>query len=818
MSLASSTRTEVAGDDERSGDAERGAGLEGRTIGRYQLRRRLGSGGGGSVYAAEDPELDRELAVKLIRSDERQGRGAARLLREAQALARLSHANVITVLDVGHRDDFVFIAMELVDGESLDAWREARHEWREVIDVFIQAARGLQAAHEAGIVHRDFKPSNVMIDAAGRVRVLDFGLARSAHEPLAWATVANERRWKSRIDDPMTRTDALVGTPLYMAPEQFQGDPTTPATDQFAFCLSLYEALYGSNPYPTDSLADRVVAVTEGDALTPNLASVPNRLWPVIRRGLLRRPGDRWPSMSALIDALERARRPGTWRWFAVLGAAGLSVALARPGALASSPDAVASAAPLTSAGAIGTAAELRALRIQLDIGQYEDVLPKVEAVLAEAEAAGDLNRVPELLILHGYALYATGKEAEAKAAYERAYAEGTERKLDLVVATAATHLARLRRLADDLPGAHEWLRYAESALERKSTGIVSARVHLEAGSIARRENDLVSAEASMREALRLAQESGVATSLQQARIHNRLASVLRDANRTEEAAAEYEASLALQREILGENHRSTAGTMMNVAVTRLELGDRQRGLPRLRRACAALTAAGADLEELVVCNANLGLLEAEQENRVEARAHLERALELQKKQTGPEHPRTATIQGMLATVLMWQEDYDGAVAHFERAIATNEAILGTDHPSVLELVVRLGAAYRRAGNPAASRDHLERALAVYRTLEDHQASRLVAEASYALVSEDDAALDILNRVVAHPSFSKVLPRENSRIQFERAKRMIGNPATRKLAISLARASLTQAESLDLAPHDERQLIVPLRKWLKTHG
>ena len=218
----------------------------GSRVDRYQILGAVGRGGMGEVYAAYHPDLDCRIALKVVHelgaeSMERR----SRLLREARAIARLSHPNVISVYDAGTVDDRVYIAMEFVDGETVDAWlRSQSRSWREVVDVFIAAGRGLAAAHAAGIVHRDFKPQNVMIGRDGAVRVMDFGLARLAEEPLDRPDVGAESA-PQRTPSTVTKTGAMVGTIAYMAPEQFRGEAIDARADQFSFCVALHEALFG---------------------------------------------------------------------------------------------------------------------------------------------------------------------------------------------------------------------------------------------------------------------------------------------------------------------------------------------------------------------------------------------------------------------------------------------------------------------------------------------------------------------------------------------------------------------------------------------
>ena len=312
----------AARDDEPSPKAR------GALLGRYVVLELIGAGAMGLVYAAYDPELERKVALKLLRPD-----GAdvdhnalrARLLREARALARFSHANVITVLDVGTLGDEVFLAMELVEGTTLRGYLLGTPRgWRERLRVFCAAGEGLRAAHGAGIVHRDFKPDNVLVGKDGRVKVTDFGLARHGdREPQTELAAADVPQPSARaILSRLTRTGAVAGTPAYMAPEQRAGGAATAASDQYAFALAVSEALLGERP---DSKL--VLAVTTSGARPPSA------LRPILTRALAPEPAARWPSMDALLAALEKLqRRPSRACWGVLAtGFAGIAAAIALP-------------------------------------------------------------------------------------------------------------------------------------------------------------------------------------------------------------------------------------------------------------------------------------------------------------------------------------------------------------------------------------------------------------------------------------------------------------------------------------------------------
>ena len=298
----------------------------GDSIGRYRIRERIGEGGMGVVYAAEDRDLGRVVAIKLLHT--RYGTEAdsqqRRLLREAQALARVSHRNLVMVFDVGSLQGRVWIAMEYVAGDTLEEWLAREHRsWSEIVGVLAEAGRGLAAVHSAGLVHRDFKPGNVVVRKDGTVQVLDFGLAvrvgdeeeeqqRLAAAPDLDALAAN-----------LTTTGAFMGTPAYMAPEQFMMRPTDGRADQFALCVALYEALYGHRPFKGRDIAELMSRTLEGlTSLPSEMPGLPLSVRQVLYRGLQRDPDDRFPDMGALVEALEATRAParpssGGWRRFA---------------------------------------------------------------------------------------------------------------------------------------------------------------------------------------------------------------------------------------------------------------------------------------------------------------------------------------------------------------------------------------------------------------------------------------------------------------------------------------------------------------------
>jgi len=315
----------------------------GDRVGRYQIRNLLGAGGMGVVFTAFDPELERTVALKLIRFEGRSpsSRARTRLLREAQALAKLQHPNVVTIYDVGTDGDQVFIAMELISGQTLGGWLDAApRSWRAIRDIFLDAGRGLAAAHAVGIVHRDFKPSNVIV-GADRVVVVDFGLALARGQDVS-TEEESYRSGPSLLELHLTLTGERVGTPRYMAPEQHLGTAVTPLADQFAFANALWSALYGSPPFAGETREDREKEIAQGPATPPPESKVPDRVRDALRRALALEPSKRWPTLPELLAELthdpEAARRRFLVRAATLAAVLGVSAAAFSLGRTAAAP------------------------------------------------------------------------------------------------------------------------------------------------------------------------------------------------------------------------------------------------------------------------------------------------------------------------------------------------------------------------------------------------------------------------------------------------------------------------------------------------
>ncbi|MFY0539191.1 serine/threonine-protein kinase [Nannocystis pusilla] len=364
-------------------------------LGRFNVLGLVGHGGMGVVYACYDDQLDRKVAVKVLHREvvREQENARRRLLREAQAMARLSHPHIVTVHEVGQVDDMVYVAMEFVRGQTLDAWVQQSPPWRQILAAFVQAGRGLEAAHRAGLVHRDFKPQNAMIGEDGQVKVLDFGLARLHDDDLGEALASGIAAGTDTalLLRPLTRTGVILGTPGYMSPEQHLGLRASAESDQFSFCVSLYQSLYGDWPFSTESFqALREDAVQGRVAPPPPGSPVPARVFKALRRGLMADPRARFASMTELLAELERDpgaiyRRVATLAATAVIAGAGGVIATMGSAGVALCPDARAELAGVWDgecAAEVGAAVRAKAP------ARAEEILAVVEPQLDRYAAA----------------------------------------------------------------------------------------------------------------------------------------------------------------------------------------------------------------------------------------------------------------------------------------------------------------------------------------------------------------------------------------------------------------------------------------------
>jgi predicted Ser/Thr protein kinase len=441
-----------------------GAAPEKLRVGRYEVIEPLGSGAMGAVYLAEDPELGRRLAIKVIRNTDVSEAMRARFIREARALALVNHPNVVTIHDVGEHEQQAFIAMEYVPGKTMREWlHEEDRPWRAVLGAYILAGRGLVAAHASGLVHRDFKPANVIVADDGRIVVVDFGLARKADELEASEEIEDESpEGAPKEEDPLgmtvTRSGVRLGTPAYMSPEQIEGEQADARSDQFSFCASLYEGLFGQRAFVGDSAAALAFNVLEGRLRTPPKRSkVPSAVRKVVKRGLETEPARRYTSMEALLVQLQHAmqpRRVGAYVAAAsVVLVAAVGATLALTGGEEPVVESVAEVPAPVQAPKVGTSQLYEEAFWKYGAGDYEGALETMNRLLEQHMSEGGPQPMRGDLLLniakiHERLYEQGGNEAEAREAmstYGRILEEGEDgRYEEETVISARTAIAKL--------------------------------------------------------------------------------------------------------------------------------------------------------------------------------------------------------------------------------------------------------------------------------------------------------------------------------------------------------------------------------------
>lgn len=771
-------------------------------FGRYVVLDVLGQGAMGIVYAAYDPKLDRKIAIKLLHAEKDESKKRLgpsrqeRFLREAKAMARLVHPNVVTVHDTGTAEDSVFVAMEYVDGLNLRQWLDdSPRDTAAIIDAFKQAGTGLAAAHNAGIVHRDFKPDNVFVASEGAVKVGDFGLVSLAGAGGVASIESEDYRIArgSGVDTSssnesatgenatLTQTGTLLGTALYMSPEQFNAVSVGPAADQFSFCVAFYEALYGAPPFARgvrSTYSELRTSVLTGAVNTPSEASnVPVWLRAVVMRGLSQDPGQRYPDMGALLIDLEnnnesahKRRRSG----LLIFGAAALlcTGAVFAFGSSTNDSDPCENAAKDMSTTWNAEVAEH--LRNAVLTSQKANAAVTVERLTS---AAGDYahgwssmreqacrathvshTQSDHLMDLRMQCL--DSKRVALESRLNVLIESGVEPSVVDRAVSAVLQLPALSACADPdaltavLPLPQDATKRQEIAtLERQLARLhaldlagkleqareLAAKVSSESSEI---DYPPVRALALLRLANLDVQDDNPNSAIKKLREAAKAAAVARDDNLTVEiwlkllwavvvVQERYEELPTLQLAVESSVARSThpqkwQAKLQNIlgAVSRHQ-GNYEDAHDRYQQSLALFAEAPdtLELDTAMVLN-NLGVVARRLGNYEEARGYLEQAIEISERVYGSPHPEIARALNSLGVLARYEGDYAKANEHYSRSLEMKEKLLGPEHDSVATALNNLGTLKNVEGKPQEAAPYYERALAIWETVHgpDHTA------------------------------------------------------------------------------------------------
>jgi len=727
----------------------------GTKLGRYVIVEKLGAGGMGVVYAAHDPILDRKVAVKLLRrgSSPLGDESRARLLREGQIMARLSSAQVVMVLDVGSWHGRDFVAMELIDGTTLKGWLQAAPRSREaILSALGDAGRGLSVAHDAGLVHRDFKPDNVLVSRAGRVLVTDFGLARSIE------SVVNGPGAPSGTTLIETQTGAVVGTPAYMAPEQIEGQSVDARSDQFSFCVTAFEALTGTRPFVASTLAGLLQQIRAGQIVrTPALSPSLRR---VLVRGLASDPAARHRSMAVVLAALAQhspLRRRRRW----LLGGAGLGLIAAVAGtAFFLSPRRLCRGADDKWRGVwdetrkVAMQSAFTATKRPFAADSFAHVAHALDGyraawVHAHTEAC-EATRVrgeqPEELMGLKMACLTDRLESARAVSSELAHADAAavERAVSAVV-----QLPDLSRCSDEkalrlkiplpvdakLRGEVEALSRRRAEVEAKGhAGQFQAALALaqplvtEARRIGYRpleaealvlEGDLreltsnyAGADQSLHAAVLAAAAGGHLEAearawVQLVGLYNTRLHRFADGH----AAADHAAALS---ERLGHGARLESALAHNLGNLFAEEGKLDEARTQLEHALDLRTGIDPDGSELGATLNSLGNLMRTRGDSTAALAFHQRALAVFIRALGPQHPRVAIAMKNVGNAYWNKNQLDEALAQYQAVLALQVAALPPDHPDAISTQVNIAAVYTQKGKLDLAVAEYRRAIEAY--------------------------------------------------------------------------------------------------------
>ncbi len=714
----------------QGGDPE---GLLGLTIAdRYRVTSLLGRGGMGTVYLARDTKLDRNVAIKVHRA----GASTDRLQREAIAMAQLAHPNVVNVFEVGTVDTWMYVVMEYVRGATLREWiKTGERRWRDVIALLVDTGTGLAAAHAAGLVHRDFKPDNVLVGSDGRPRVSDFGLARADH------AAGTPMESSTTLEAPITIEGTVLGTPAYMPPEQLAGDAVDARGDQFAFAVVAWECLFGRRPFDGATLGALSVAIDKHEVQRPARAAVPARVVAVLERALAAAPGDRFADVPALLAALRRAAAPRTLRWIAIAAVSVLTLILV--------------AFPVRAKvveSRHATACAEQASEVDHVFGA--DARAAVQAgflATGAASAQANFDVMQRILDRHAHTLAERTESAcvaEVEPARKSCLAERTSELVGLVETLSKPDAATVRRAPDAA-----WAIFDPTPCDDATFAPVPATRtkeqtaqlgRVKALSVTGKYKDAIATASPLLESARASKDRGLelAVLLELGQLRAKVDPpaevkvVLQQAQTLAETLGrDFEAALALEELAnLQTEEREYADAHRNIELARAKIARIGGANPVFdaklwmdeaqvlgaeykfaeaeaaqRKAIAMLTPLlGADHKNLGAAHGQLAQLLVAQDKGPEAVAAARTALTILEAALGPDHPTVAGARMTVGQSLIEVRQLDEAKTHLLAADAVFERVYGTKHP------IRTGI-WGRIGRIEQGQEHWEPALAAFR-------------------------------------------------------------------------------------------------------
>ena len=769
---------------------------EGDQLGRYRLGEVLGVGGMGHVHRAHDPKLRRDVAIKLVHHSSVRAR--QRMRREAQAMAQLSHPNVLPVYDVAEHDGQLFIAMELVEGTTLRKWlREKSRSWREVLHAFVEAGRGLEAAHRVGLVHRDFNLRNVLVGHDGRVRVMDFGLAR----PSAGESMFDLTSGPITGDAPVpigevTEPGVVMGTPAYMAPEQYVGQSVGFAADQYAFCTALWEGLCGHRPHDSPGATHAYLYRLKLQGPPPAaeaLEGVPLEIHRALERGLAAKPEDRFPSMEALLAAIVPAPSKRPRRAVESLAALGVGVVLVASGMMTHEPPPPCQDTNDALAQTWGPAR-----KAEVEQAMRGTEVPRAEQTWQRLESRLDAYAERWLEEHHSVCLVATSEQADPAAIQTRRLClDDRQRAFDALVQTLSdTETTTVHRAIDASHRLPDPSRCAESsgfeqeapddprraarvAAARRELARIEALVHAgrydkaaaRAGAL-RPEVDALefpplSVDVAALHGRALAHDSSpqAIELLEQAYFDARAHKLDRRAGKIaivlvrqygihleqpDEAAQWIDHARGLVEQI--DEPDLLASFHMGVGEALHSAGKPQQALEHKERGLELVAELYADDHPLrVSADMGVGSIHAHLRNYEQAFEHLDHALTVVEQTRGPQHPHVAQLLHSIGDMQREQGQLKEARQSLERALAVNEEVFGPSHNKVAASLHNLGLLAMDAGDLPRADELMARSLKIREELFGPQhpmVARILLNLGIVAdkMEQDDRALALLGR------------------------------------------------------------------------